>query len=203
MPAIQLDEEAQHILANYRWPGNIRQLKNLAEQVSILEKNRIINSPTLVKYLPQGQSNELPVLYKGQDTSKFSERELLYKVLFDMKKDMNDLKQLVMNLLQNEQNIGTSQAENVQLIKQLYKDFEVAKESSQPIIVQPADKSISDTDTIQEPEEIEESLSLEKKEMDYIRRALEKHKGRRKEAAKELGISERTLYRKIKDFNLE
>jgi transcriptional regulator with PAS, ATPase and Fis domain len=203
MPSIQLDDEAQNILINYRWPGNIRQLKNLAEQISILEKNRNINAVTLVKYMPQGKSNELPVLYKGQDTSKFSERELLYKVLFDMKKDVNDLKQLVMNLLQNEQNIGSSQAENVQLIKQLYKDFEEAKESSQPIIVQPSDKSLSDPDTIQEPEEIEESLSLEKKEMDYIRRALEKHKGRRKEAAKELGISERTLYRKIKDYKLE
>jgi len=203
MPSIQLDDEAQNILINYRWPGNIRQLKNLAEQISILEKNRNINAVTLVKYMPQGKSNELPVLYKGQDTSKFSERELLYKVLFDMKKDVNDLKQLVMNLLQNEQNIGSSQAENVQLIKQLYKDFEEAKESSQPIIVQPSDKSLSDPDTIQEPEEIEESLSLEKKEMDYIRRAPEKHKGRRKEAAKELGISERTLYRKIKDYKLE
>jgi transcriptional regulator with PAS, ATPase and Fis domain len=203
MPSIQLDEEAQNILVNYRWPGNIRQLKNLAEQISILEKNRSINAETLVKYLPQGQSNELPVLYKGQDTSKFSERELLYKVLFDMKKDMNDLKQLVMNLLQNEQTIGNSQAENVQLIKQIYKDFEEAKESSQPIIVQPADKSNAESEPIQEPEEIEESLSLEKKEMDYIKRALEKYKGRRKEAAKELGISERTLYRKIKDYNLE
>ena len=203
MPAIQLDEDAQKILVSYRWPGNIRQLKNLAEQISIIEKTRVIDAATMTKYMPQAHSSDLPVLYKGQDASNFSERDLLYKVLFDMKKDMNDLKQLVVNLLQNEQTIGNSQSENYQLIKKLYQDFGEVKEQSHPIIVQPSDSSMPLADAIQDPEEVEESLSLEKKEKDYIRRALEKYKGRRKEAARELGISERTLYRKIKDYNLE
>ena len=153
--------------------------------------------------MPLAHSSDLPVLYKGQDASNFSERELLYKVLFDMKKDMNDLKQLVMNLLQNEQDIGNSQSENFQLIKKLYQDFGEGKEQEHPIFVQTTDNSTPVNETIQDPEEIEESLSLAKKEKDYIKRALEKYKGRRKEAARELGISERTLYRKIKDYNLE
>ena len=203
MPAIQLDEDAQKILIAYRWPGNIRQLKNLAEQISIIEKARIIDAVTLAKYMPQAHVSDLPVLYKGQDASSFSERELLYKVLFDMKKDMNDLKQLVMNLLQNEQAIGNSQSENYQLIKKLYQDMGESKDQSHSIIVHADNMTVPVAESFQEPEEIEESLSLEKKEKDYIRRALEKYKGRRKEAARELGISERTLYRKIKDYNLE
>jgi len=203
MPTISLDDDAQKILMTYRWPGNIRQLKNLAEQISIIEKTRIIDATTLAKYMPHASSSDLPVLYKGQESANFSERDLLYKVLFDMKKDMNDLKQLVMNLLQNEQALGSTQSENFQLIKKLYNDFGESKEQSSPIIVQATDSSMPVTEALQDPEEVEESLSLEKKEKDYIKRALEKYKGRRKEAARELGISERTLYRKIKDYNLE
>jgi transcriptional regulator with PAS, ATPase and Fis domain len=203
MPAILLDEEAQEKLRNYRWPGNIRQLKNLTEQISIIEKNRMIDGETLVKYLPQGQSSELPVLYRGDDSSKFSERELLYKVLFDMKKDMNDLKQLVMNLMQNEDEINNNLGENTHLIQRLYKDLEEVREPSQPLIVQPQGKRFSEHEPVQEPDEVEESLSLVKKEMDFIKRALSKHEGKRKDAANELGISERTLYRKIKEYDIE
>jgi transcriptional regulator with PAS, ATPase and Fis domain len=203
MPSIQLEEDAQRILINYRWPGNIRQLKNLTEQISIIEKSRSINADTLLKYLPQGQINELPVLYKGEDSTKFNERDLLYKVLFDMKKDMNDLKQLVMNLMQNEHDLSDNLGESNHLIKRLYRDFEEIKEPSAPIIVQTQDKNIQVSEPIQEPEEVEESLSLEKKEIDFIRRALTKHDGKRKDAAKELGISERTLYRKIKEYDIE
>ncbi len=203
MPAIQLDEDAQKILGSYRWPGNIRQLKNLAEQISIIEKTRIITPETLTKYMPLAHSSDLPVLYKGQESSGFSERDLLYKVLFDMKKDMNDLKQLVMNLLQNEQALGNSQSENYQLIKKLYEDIGEEKGQTHPFIVQATDRSMPVSEPIQEPEEVEESLSLEKREKDFIKRALEKYKGKRKEAARELGISERTLYRKIKDYYLE
>lgn len=203
MPAIQLDEDAQRILINYRWPGNIRQLKNLTEQISIIEKSRIINQETLLKYLPQGQINELPVLYKGEDSSKFNERDLLYKVLFDMKKDMNDLKQLVMNLMQNEHDMNDNLGENTHLIKRLYRDFEEIKDPSSSIIVKSADNNIQVSEPIQEPEEVEESLSLQKKEIDFIKRALTKHDGKRKDAAKELGISERTLYRKIKEYDIE
>lgn len=200
MPAIQLDEKAQHMLINYRWPGNIRQLKNITEQISIIEKNRSINDETLVKYLPQHQFSELPILYRGEESGKFTERELLYKVLFEMKKDVNDLKQLVMSMIQNE-STSVALSENTKIIKRLYKEFEDVKEQETPIFIQPADRSI--TEPIQEPEEIEETLSLEKKEIDFIRKALTKYDGKRKDAAKELGISERTLYRKIKEYNIE
>jgi transcriptional regulator with PAS, ATPase and Fis domain len=203
MPAIQLTDDAQVALRNYRWPGNIRQLKNMTEQISIIEKNRIINTELLLKYLPQGHASDLPVLYKGEDAGKFSERELLYKVLFDMKKDMNDLKKLVMNLMQHEDTLNNNLGENTHLIKRLYKDFEDGKDTSQPIVVHRPEHPYNDPEPIQEPEEVEESLSLEKKEIDFIRRALVRHEGKRKDAAKELGISERTLYRKIKEYDIE
>ncbi len=201
MPAIHLDEEAQMVLKNYRWPGNIRQLKNLTEQISIIEKNREIDAKILLKYLPQGHFSDLPVLYKGEDTSKFNEREILYKVLFDMKKDMNDLKQLVVNLLKNESSFSDELGENTHLINRLYKDIQEYKDPVQSLIIRPAEKNIDEP--IQLPEEVEESLSLEKKEIDFIKRALDKHAGKRKDAAIELGISERTLYRKIKEYHLE
>ncbi|MFZ4521701.1 MAG: sigma-54 interaction domain-containing protein [Bacteroidales bacterium] len=203
MPSIQLDEDAQEVLRSFRWPGNIRQLKNLTEQISIIEKERIINGATLLKYMPQGQSSELPVLYKNEDSGKFNERELLYKVLFDMKKDMNDLKQLVMNLMQQDEDISDNLGENTHLIQRLYKDQEEVKEPSRPIIMHRHDDRFDDHEAILEPEEVEESLSLEKKEIDFIKRALSKHEGKRKDAANELGISERTLYRKIKEYNIE
>jgi DNA-binding NtrC family response regulator len=199
MPAILLDEEGQRLLVNYRWPGNIRQLKNITEQISIIEKTRNISAETLAKYIPHPQHNDLPMLYKG-DEGHFSERELLYKVLFDMRKDVNDLKQLVMNLMTNE-SATVALGENSHIIKRLYKDFQDVNEQQEPIIVHASDKPMDEP--IQEPEEVEESLSLVKKEIDYIHRALQKHEGKRKDAARELGISERTLYRKIKEYNIE
>jgi len=203
MPAIQLDEDAQQMLRNYRWPGNIRQLKNLTEQISIIEKKRMIDAATLQKYMPKGPSSELPVLYKGEDSAKFNERELLYKVLFDMKKDVNDLKKLVMNLMQNDDDISSNLGENTHLIQRLYKDFEEAKEPVRPVIVHHPNSKFDDQEPIQEPEEVEESLSLGKREIEFIRRALVKHDGKRKDAATELGISERTLYRKIKEYGID
>lgn len=203
MPSIQLDEDAQRILSGYRWPGNIRQLKNLTEQISIIEKSRQITGEILLKYLPHATGTDLPVIYKGEDSSKFSERDLLYKVLFDMKKDMNDLKQLVANLMQNEHNLSDNIGENTHLIKRLYRDLEEVNDPLAPVLVRTPEKNIPFNEPVQEPEEVEESLSLEKKEIDFIRRALYKHDGKRKEAARELGISERTLYRKIKEYGLE
>jgi len=203
MPAISLEEDGQRILLNYRWPGNIRQLKNLTEQISIIEKSRNIDAETLLKYLPKGQVSDLPVLYKADDSSKFSERDLLYKVLFDMKKDMNDLKQLVMNLMQNEHDLNDNLGESTHLIKRLYRDFEEIKDPSTPIIMHSQGKSMPVAEPMEVPDEVEESLSLQKKEMDFIRRALSKHDGKRKDAARELGISERTLYRKIKEYEIE
>jgi len=200
MPAIQLDEEGVRLLTSYRWPGNIRQLKNITEQISIIEKNREINEETLKKYLPDSHISELPILYKGEESGKISERELLYKVLFDMKRDMNDLKQLVMNLLENEDSDG-SFGENKHLLKSLYRDFPEEKRGGVPIIVRPSDPGFDEP--LEESEEITESLSLQKQEEEFIRRALKKFEGKRKEAAKELGISERTLYRKIKEYSID
>lgn len=200
MPAIQLDEGAQNLLTTYRWPGNIRQLKNLTDQISIIEKERAVSTATMLKYLPQGASSDLPVLYKGEEESRISERELLYKVLFDMKRDMNDLKELVMNMIEAG-DVDQSHIENAHLIQRLNRSEERTHDLTAPIILHHADKNLSEP--VQEPEEIHETYSLEKQEQEFIRRALQKHVGKRKDAALELGISERTLYRKIKEYNLE
>jgi transcriptional regulator with PAS, ATPase and Fis domain len=200
MPPIHLEEKAQRILLEYRWPGNIRQLKNLTEQISILEPDRMVTVETLVKYLPNATTTELPVLYQGEMTNKISERELLYKVLFDMKRDMNDLKDLVLNLI-NTENAESVLQESSHLINRLYEQPENKPAVPAPMIIQPAGKD--NHDPVEDHVEVEESLSLVKKEMDFIRKALERHDGKRKDAARELGISERTLYRKIKEYNLE
>ncbi|MBE0646965.1 MAG: sigma-54-dependent Fis family transcriptional regulator [Bacteroidales bacterium] len=200
MPPVQLDDEAVHLLTLYRWPGNIRQLKNITEQMSIIEKKREINEAILKKYLPDSQVNELPILYKGEESTKISERELLYKVLFDMKRDMNDLKQLVMNLLESD-NVEESFGENKHLLKRLYKDYPQEQSTDVPIIVQNSNPEFDEP--VEDSEEVSESLSLQKLEIDFIKRALKKYDGKRKEAARELGISERTLYRKIKEYDIE
>lgn len=200
MPPIVLEEEAVQLLTHYRWPGNIRQLKNITEQISIIERNREINEETLKKYLPDSHISDLPILYKGEESTKVSERELLYKVLFDMKRDMNDLKQLVMNLLESESLEGTV-GESKHLLRRLYHDFPEEKSGNVPVIVQHSNSKFDEP--VEEPEEISESLSLQKQKVEFIRRALKKFDGKRKEAARELGISERTLYRKIKEYDIE
>ena len=203
MPSLQLDEDAKKVLINYHWQGNIRELKNITEQISIIEQNRIITADILWKYLPLSQTNKLPVLYKKESTeSEFSERDLLYKVLFDMKRDINDLKKIVVEILQSDGDDKAIQKNKHHLIKQLYQDFDSTdKEDSENIeIHQNIDETINEP--IQNSEVLEESLSLQKKEIDMIKRALEKYNGKRKIAAKELGISERTLYRKIKEYNI-
>ncbi|MCY4780982.1 sigma 54-interacting transcriptional regulator [Sphingobacterium sp. UT-1RO-CII-1] len=213
-PSVQLTPEAQELLMNYTWPGNVRQLKNIAEQIAVLEKERIVDVDNLAKYLPTETVSSLPVFVKGNTKDDFSERDLLYKVLFDMKKDMVDLKKLVVELIQNGVNPGTFE-QNSPYISQLYNEVTpgaanlLGEEHRQPTItihnptqnVKPgADYMSYET---QEAEEVEESLSLVEKESDLIKKALKKHKGKRKAAAQELGISERTLYRKIKDLNLD
>ena len=200
MPPIQLNEEGQRLLVNYRWPGNIRQLKNITEQISIIEKSREILADTLIKYLPTHTGSDLPILYKGEESAHVTERELLYKVLFDMKKDVNDLKQLVKVLMENESVTGMSH-ESSPIIKRLYHENAEPVQPEIPIILEPSGKTTHDVTV--EPIEIEESLSLVKKEIEFIQKALLKHDGKRKDAAKELGISERTLYRKIKEYGLE
>ncbi len=209
MPAIQLDDEAREMLTRYRWKGNIRQLKNITEQISIIEQNRLVDAQTLRQYLPESGKSDLPVLYKKESEDKgISERDLLYKVLFDMKQDINDLKKLVSDIIDQDGVTPEIQENNASIIKQLSKpataeyDFmEPEPQKPQVSITKYEDNELQEH-TYDEPEVIEESLSLAKKEEDMIRRALEKHKGKRKSAAKDLGISERTLYRKIKEYGI-
>ena len=216
-PGVQLTPDAQELLANYSWPGNVRQLKNVAEQIAILEKERNVDAMILARYIPsETKQSTLPVFVKDQAKEDFSERDILYKVLFDMKKDMVDLKKLVVELLQNGVD-STSFDQNSQYINQLYNEVKPVSTqlyaheelgATPTIIHNPSSVNTSPTTNFvsldtQDVEEVEESLSLVDKESDLIRKALKKHKGKRKAAAQELGISERTLYRKIKDLNLE
>ena len=202
MPAIQLDENAQHMLVTYEWPGNIRQLKNIAEQISVIEHNRNISTETLRKYLPDYTSVKLPALYNSVDQKTFaSEREILYKILFDLKNDMNDMKKLVLDLLQKGNDNSSFAEENAHLIQKIYGNIEASEKVTPPskaYEIKRDDSNIQDTEEV-----LEESLSLTDKEIEMIKKALDKHSGKRKQAANELGISERTLYRKIKEYNLE
>jgi len=202
MPPIKLDESANEILTNYRWPGNVRQLKNVTEQLSIIEQSRLISGSEIKSYLPTYDSQKLPALYNDSiDNKTFaSEREILYKILFDMKKDMTDLKRVVQSLM-NKEDFQKGFVENKDLIHSFYPDdnfVEAKKVSSEYNVEIAGNTKIEDTE-----EFFEESLSLAVKEMELIKKALEKHKGKRKNAAVDLGISERTLYRKIKEYDLE
>lgn len=216
-PGIQLTEDAQELLRNYSWPGNVRQLKNIAEQIAVLEKERVVDARVLSQYIPKESGSNLPMAIKDSSKENFSERDLLYKVLFDMKKDMVDLKKLVVELIQKGFNPGTIE-QHSPYINQLYQEVRpntaalvneeyVTPNSSTLTIHNPNASNANSNDYLtydtQDVEEVEESLSLMDKESDLIKKALKKHKGKRKAAAQELGISERTLYRKIKDLNLD
>ena len=215
MPPIKLDENAVQLLQKFRWSGNIRQLRNVAEQISVLETNRDITASTLQSYLPTEASNLPSVIKDKKSKTDFSsEREILYKVLFDMKSDLNDLKKLTMELMQN----GSSKVQemNSNLIKKIYGtneedseiDFEEEAEDEQRTGLitatnnernyQEQDDNYQFAETVEE----EEILKLEQREIEMIKKSLEKNRGKRKAAADELGISERTLYRKIKQFDL-
>jgi DNA-binding NtrC family response regulator len=204
-PPIQLDDDAQQLLINYSWPGNVRQLKNIAEQLAVLERDRLITAAILQNYIPQEASrNNLPMRLENQPKEDFSERDILYKVLFDMKRDMVELKKLVADIIEHG-GVTTGYANHQQAINQLYRDIELpgSTPDTQFTIQQPVINSSNVPFNItHEAEEVEESLSLVEKESDLIRKALKKHKGKRKLAANELGISERTLYRKIKELDL-
>jgi DNA-binding NtrC family response regulator len=205
-PPIQLDDDAQQILINYSWPGNVRQLKNMAEQLAVLETDRIITGPTLLTYIPQEVSGRnLPMRIDNQQKEDFSERDILYKVLFDMKRDMVELKKLVADIVEHG-GVSPNFANNSQAINQLYRDIELpGNPDAQFTLQQPVNNNNNKPDAFNithDHEEVEESLSLVEKESDLIRKALKKHKGKRKLAANELGISERTLYRKIKELDL-
>ena len=200
MPTIRLDENATNLLLNYRFPGNIRQLRNIAEQISVVEENRLVTGEKISQYLPNYSGN-LPAVIGGSSSKNdfATERDIMYKVLFDMRNDINDLKKLTMDLMKNG-NSAEVQAENHQLIKKIYQ--EQSEEVHHPVeVLQIPEQAPSNNYDFIDIVEEDENLSLQEKEIEMIRRSLDKHK-KRKLAAKELGISERTLYRKIKQYDL-
>lgn len=205
MPSIRLSNEAKNLLLSYSWPGNVRQLKNITEQISIIESEREIDYEILHAYLPDYTGVKLPaVIKRDEDKSFSSEREILYKILFDMKNDMNDLKNLVLDLIKSGDIDLRFHESNSGVIKNLIRDT-----GRSDAVVSAADHQNVDfthhaRTNIQDTEEVvEESLSLSGKEIEMIKKALEKYNGKRKLAAQELGISERTLYRKIKEYEIE
>ncbi len=207
MPTLRLTEDAILVLSSYNWPGNIRQLKNITEQISIIEKERTINRELLSAYLPKIEHfSSTPVLHKD-NKNDFSERDILYKVLFDMKRDLTELKKLVVQVLQADSDTAISPEDKEKIISRLYQDItpELNKMLPEPTpqINQYSELTQPVKQNYQEAVEVEESLSLEDKEKEMIKKALEKHRGKRKYAAQDLGISERTLYRKIKEYNIE
>jgi transcriptional regulator with PAS, ATPase and Fis domain len=205
MPTIKLDAEAEQMLANYYWQGNVRQLKNITEQISVIEKTRDIKADTLSKYLPVQQTSQLPVLAGHQSASSdFSERDILYKVLFDMKKDLMDLKKIVVDLIENDNQLNQDfHPENASLIKKLYQEVGTPEATIQLGYNDTSGPAALKAEPHNHIIEVEETLSLQEIEEDMIKKALTKHKGKRKNAAKELGISERTLYRKINEYNIK
>ena len=205
MPSIRLSNEAKNLLLSYSWPGNVRQLKNITEQISIIESEREISYGVLHAYLPDYTGVKLPaVIKRDEDKSFSSEREILYKILFDMKSDMNDLKNLVLDLIKSGDIDLRFHESNSGVIKNLIRDtgrsdaVVTAGEPQNVDFTHHARTNIQDTEEV-----VEESLSLAGKEIEMIRKALEKYNGKRKLAAQELGISERTLYRKIKEYDIE
>ena len=216
MPTVRLEDDAVQLLLKYRWPGNIRQLRNIAEQISVLEEKRTITASTLRSYLPNANSTNLPAIVgtEKKEGDFSNEREILYKVLFDMKGDLNDLKKLTLELLKN--NDGEKvQEENQTLIRKIYggRDEEAHQDETSEILnlpepvvenetVSPQPQSSEDRYHFAEEIEEEETLSLQEKEIELIKKALDRNRGKRKAAANELGISERTLYRKIKQYDL-
>ncbi len=206
MPPIRLDADARNLLLNYAWPGNVRQLKNITEQISIIESEREIVASTIRNYLPDYGSVKLPAVIRKEDERSFSsEREILYKILFDMKSDMNDLKKLVFDMIRHGDGDIQVRSDKSGYIKNLFRESDAEgdvtsgqEQATVEFQSHPKRSDIQDTEEI-----IEESLSLSDKEEEMIKKALEKFNGKRKMAAAELGISERTLYRKIKEYGIE
>ena len=208
MPAVKLKDDAVQLISQYNWPGNIRQLKNLVEQLSVIETERELDALILSSYLPQPQTQEkMPAVMSDSNADNFSERELMYKFLFDMKKDLSELKKLVLEMIQQGGTMSLNPDQNA-VVSRLYQEVAETLPTTTRILPpanvvnEPTFYHAPQNDTFEVHEEIEESLSLEDRERELIRKALEKHRGKRKHAAAELGISERTLYRKIKEYKL-
>ncbi len=201
-PPVQLNDEAKNVLVNYPWPGNVRQLKNMAEQVSVLSKDKIVAADELRNFLPETNFNRLPVLasvnhnQNGAGQKEFAnEREILYKLFFDVKKDVTDLKRMFFDALQNPTSEnGNVNFQNEQFINDYQNDHhKPAIPAAQPVVI---------NNNIDEHQDVEESLSIMDAEKDLIIKALKKHRGKRRDASSDLGISERTLYRKLKEYNI-
>ena len=209
---IFLDPEARELLAQYSWPGNVRELKNIAEQISVLSKSETINAITLAEFLPQPHVNKMPMVTGNAPVGEFAnEREILYKLFFDMKKDVNELKKMFVEILQNPSLGGQNvQFNRESILNELKDDLSPVPTSVGPIIHHPANQIahsnqqpvIIDNEQ-QGMYEVDESLNIMDKEKELILKALKKHRGRRKDASTDLGISERTLYRKIKEYDIE
>ena len=205
MPTVRLDSEAQKLLINQKWSGNVRQLRNIAEQLSVLETERSITADILNQYLPSSKINLPAIIQNKVDENDFSsEREILYKVLFDMRSDLNDLKKLTQEIM-NESELNVTKNEHSSLIKKIYGDndevdFNFDTNKNKNVI---SEKIIKDKFEYAEEVREEETLSIQDKELELIIKALERNNRKRKAAASELGISERTLYRKIKQYNID
>jgi DNA-binding NtrC family response regulator len=209
---VQLDEEAKNLLINYPWPGNVRELKNIAEQLSVLSQEKLVQAPELRKFLPEQQQNRLPVLAQGggsnlNNTEFANERDILYKLFFDMKKDVTELKRMFLEVLQNPSNAAASaRFANESLLRE-YPSVNELQSALQPAVKQPVQAQPASVllghDDIHQHEEVEESLNIMDKEKELIIKALKKHRGKRKDAALDLGISERTLYRKLKEYDID
>jgi transcriptional regulator with PAS, ATPase and Fis domain len=208
---IFLDEEARELLAKYSWPGNVRELKNIAEQISVLRKSDNINSETLAGFLPQHNMHNMPMVTGSSPVGEFAnEREILYKLFFDMKKDVNELKKMFLEILQNPSIAGQPGNFNKEsLINELKEDImpsptaHVSSANIQPTVHLNHPQPIILDNEPNSHYEVDESLNIMDKEKELILKALKKHRGRRKDASTDLGISERTLYRKIKEYNIE
>ena len=200
IPAVKLTDDAKELILKYPWPGNVRQLKNVAEQVSILAMDKEVSAKELEQIVPDITDNRLPALAEARYNSggsSFTEREILYKLIFDLKNDFNDLKQFVFDVTKNQVSGGQTEIPNSK--------FQISN-SSQPVIISHANNAqpvVMSNQNFQDTETIEESLSLMDKEKELIIKALRKHRNKRKNAADDLGISERTLYRKIKEYGIE
>ncbi len=216
VPPVRLDRDAVEVLSSYYWPGNIRQLRNLSEQLSVVEREKEINGNVLMQYLPDSGRGGVPALYKREEATAsgdFSnEREILYKILFDMRKDIADLKKLTGELMTNEEISDEWKSDNHSLINRIYQEDQGVERSESMMPLRKSSPSIpvyeDDDTTLQstyeaQHETVEDSpITLQEKELEMIKRALDRNNNKRKDAAKELGISERTLYRKIKQYNL-
>jgi len=204
MPTIRLNDDAIKILENYGFPGNIRQLKNIAEQISVVEENRAISANKLMQYLPSKGTNLPSVIDLKKSSSDFSsEREIMYKILFDMRNDINDLKKLTLDLMKGDNTVKVKE-ENKHLIQKIYSDkpTELPKDNNVEVVRYNDSFNNNEDYEFAETIDADESLSIQDKEIELIKKSLERNNGKRKLAAKELGISERTLYRKIKQYDL-